>query len=247
MSAAAPKPSMVEGDPPGLDLTALRSYLDRAVPGLVVGRLTGEVLPGGRSNLTYAVTDGTNRWVVRRPPLGHVLATAHDMAREYRVLTALGPTVIPVPETLHLCEDADLIGAPFYLMEYVDGTVYREPSELDALAPERVRALALSILDTLADLHALDPAAIGLGDFGRPDGFNERQVRRWKRQLDGSRGREVPGIDDLHDRLAATVPQIDGAQGRTGTLVHGAGTSQDSPPSAWAVPATIFAAPISTG
>jgi aminoglycoside phosphotransferase (APT) family kinase protein len=203
-------------DPPGLDLTALRSYLDHAAPGLVNGRLTGDLLVGGKSNLTYQVGDGIGRWVVRRPPLGHVLATAHDMAREYRVLCALGPTVIPVPETLLLCEDTDVLGAPFYLMEYVDGTVYREAADLAALPPERVHALAMSIVDTLADLHNLDPAAIGLGDFGRPDGFNERQVRRWKRQLDGSRSRELAGIDELHARLAEAVPPS-GA----GTVVHG--------------------------
>ncbi|MDN5858773.1 MAG: phosphotransferase family protein, partial [Pseudonocardia sp.] len=108
-------------DLPGLDLDRFASWFDRACPGERTGALTGSVIAGGRSNLTYAISDGTRRWVVRRPPLGHVLATAHDMAREYRVITALQPTDVPVPATYGLCEDAEVIGAPFYVMEHVDG------------------------------------------------------------------------------------------------------------------------------
>jgi aminoglycoside phosphotransferase (APT) family kinase protein len=199
-------------DLPGLDLAVLRRYLDEAVPGLVRGELSGEVIAGGRSNLTYAVTDGTDRWVVRRPPLGHVLATAHDMAREYRVLTALFPTGYPVPQTLTLATDPSLMGAPFYVMRFVEGTVHREPESLRGLVP----ALVFDLVDRLADLHAVDPRAVGLGDFGRPDGYNERQVRRWKKQLDLSRSREVPGLDELYERLAAAPPPV-----RQGTIVHG--------------------------
>src|SRR5690242_21634418 len=107
--------------PPGLDLDRLRGLLDHERPGLVNGPLTGRLIEGGRSNLTYAVSDGTGRWVVRRPPLGHVLATAHDMAREFTVIKALHSTPVPVPGTLLLCEDTEVIGSPFYVMEYVDG------------------------------------------------------------------------------------------------------------------------------
>jgi aminoglycoside phosphotransferase (APT) family kinase protein len=195
--------------PRGLDLARLQTYLGSDRP------LTATMFAGGRSNLTYAVTDGTNRWVLRRPPLGHVLPTAHDMSREHKVLAALSTAGFPVPAPVLLCTDPDPIGAPFYLMEHVDGRIYRDVAGLEALGPDAMRTLTLSLVDTLADLHALDPAAIGLADFGRPDGFNERQVRRWKKQLDASNSRAVPGIEELHARLAVDVPNGDG------TVVHG--------------------------
>jgi aminoglycoside phosphotransferase (APT) family kinase protein len=197
---------MSELDPPGLDLARLRGYLDRELPGLAAGPLRAELVEGGRSNLTYIVTDGASRWVVRRPPLGHVLPTAHDMAREHRVITALGPTKVPVPGTLALCTESEVIGAPFYVMEFVPGTPYRNKAEFEKLGTEGVRAVGESVVDTLVDLHAVDPAEVGLTDFGRPAGFMARQMRRWKKQLDASRSRDLPGIDALHDQLAAGVP-----------------------------------------
>ncbi|MFB9683774.1 phosphotransferase family protein [Amycolatopsis plumensis] len=193
-------------NPPGLDLGRLRAHLDAQRPGLVAGELTADVVEGGRSNLTYVVGDGRSRWVVRRPPLGHVLPTAHDMGREFRVISGLRDTAVPVPEALLLCEDADVVGAPFYVMSFVEGTPYRTAGELAKLGEQRTRAMADALVDTLVDLHAVDPAAVGLGDFGRPDGFLERQLRRWKKQLDASRSRDLPGVDELHDRLAAAVP-----------------------------------------
>jgi len=201
---------------PGLDLGRLQSHLDAAAPGLVDGPLTGSLVPGGRSNLTYLLADGARDLVLRRPPLGHVLATAHDMAREYRVMTALAGTPVPVPHTHLLCEDPDVIGAPFYVMERVQGTVYRDPARTATLGADRAHALSLALADTLADLHEVDPAAVGLADFGRPDGYLERQVRRWTKQLASSRSRDVAGIDDLAARLAARVPQSRGA-----AVVHG--------------------------
>ncbi len=193
----------------GLDLDRLRSWLG-------TGELTATMFEGGRSNLTYAVSDGTDRWVLRRPPLGHVLPTAHDMAREHKVLTALSAAGFPVPRPVRLCTDPGVIGAPFYLMEHAGGTIYRSVAALESLGSPALHDLVLSLVDTLADLHALDPAAIGLGDFGRPEGFNERQVRRWKKQLDASRSREVAGIEELHARLAVDIPA-----GGPGTVVHG--------------------------
>jgi aminoglycoside phosphotransferase (APT) family kinase protein len=184
----------------GLDLDRLRAYLDSP------RELTGRMFTAGRSNLTYAVTDGEQRWVLRRPPLGHVLPTAHDMVREHRVLEALSKAGFPAPRPVLLCTDTDVIGAPFYLMEHVDGTVYQNLGDLVALGPAAMRTLALSLVDTLADLHALDPAAIGLADFGRAEGFNERQVHRWRKQLDASRSREIAGIEELHARLAVDIP-----------------------------------------
>ncbi|MEV7732780.1 phosphotransferase family protein [Streptomyces sp. NPDC088921] len=202
--------------PPGLDLDRLRGLLDRERPGLVHGPLTGRLIEGGRSNLTYAVSDGTSKWVVRRPPLGHVLATAHDMKREHRVISALHATDVPVPNPVLLCEDEEVLGSPFYVMEFVEGTPYRTADQLAPLGPERTRAAVLSLVDTLVELHAVDPAEVGLADFGRPEGFLDRQLRRWGKQLDASRNRDLAGIDELHATLGRGLPQSPAA-----TVVHG--------------------------
>ena len=204
------------GDLPGLDLTALRPWLAAAAPSLLDGPLVGELIAGGKSNLTYRVTDGARSVVVRRPPLGHVLATAHDMGREYRVITALQDTAVPVPETYAWCADESVIGAPFYVMSLVDGVPYRTEAELEALGENRTREIGERLVDTLADLHLVDAAAVGLGDFGRPEGFLGRQVRRWGQQLDASHSREVAGIAELRTGLADRIP-ADGP----GTVVHG--------------------------
>jgi aminoglycoside phosphotransferase (APT) family kinase protein len=181
-----------------------------------VGPLRASLLSGGRSNLTYALTDGTTRWVLRRPPLGHVLATAHDMAREYRVMRALAPTPVPVPRMVAEHRDPDLIGAPFYVMELVEGVVYRTADDLGRLDTDGRRRLGHAFVDALAALHVVDPAEVGLADFGRPDGYLTRQVARWTKQLASSRSREVPGFDDLAARLARDVPATQRA-----SIVHG--------------------------
>ncbi|MFF6866176.1 MULTISPECIES: phosphotransferase family protein [Streptomyces] len=202
--------------PPGLDLDRLRALLDRERPGLVAGPLSGRLIEGGRSNLTYAVSDGTAHWVVRRPPLGHVLATAHDMRREHRVISALHPTDVPVPRPVLLCEDKEVLGAPFYVMEFVEGTPYRTAEQLAPLGPGRTRAAVLNLVDTLVGLHAVDPAEVGLADFGRPEGFLDRQLRRWAKQLDASRDRDLAGIDELHATLGRKLPRSPAP-----TVVHG--------------------------
>ncbi|MDL5200611.1 phosphotransferase family protein [Streptomyces sp. ALI-76-A] len=205
--------------PPGLDLDRLRDLLDREQPGLVRGPLTGRLIEGGRSNLTYRVSDGTGQWVVRRPPLGHVLATAHDMRREHRVISALHPTNVPVPGTVLLCEDPDngaAPGASFYVMEFVEGTPYRTAEQLAPLGPARTRDAVLALVDTLVELHAVDPAEVGLDDFGRPEGFLHRQLRRWEKQLDASRNRDLAGIDELHAALGRELPHSPAP-----TVVHG--------------------------
>lgn len=207
---------MSASPPPGLDPEKLRGRLDRDRPGLVDGPLSARLIEGGRSNLTYLVTDGTHDWVVRRPPLGHVLATAHDMKREFRVISALHPTAVPVPEPLLLCEDSEVLGAPFYVMEYVTGTPYRTAEQLSPLGPERTRAALLGLLDTLVELHAVDPAAVGLADFGRPEGFLDRQLRRWGKQLDASRNRDLAGVDELHAALGRSLPHSPAP-----TVIHG--------------------------
>ena len=205
-----------QGSPPGLDLDRLAGFLDRECPGLIEGPLRAEVFDGGKSNITYRVTDGRDQWVVRRPPLGHVLATAHDMMRENRIITALEPTPVPVPRTLALCSDPAVIGAPFYVMELMQGIPYRLCEQLEPLGRERVRAISTRMVEVLADLHAVDPGEVGLGDFGRPEGFLPRQVQRWKKQLDASKSREQPGVDELFDILVSSVPPD-----RAPAIVHG--------------------------
>lgn len=198
---------MTTDHPPGLDPDRLRALLDRERPGLVAGELSGRLIEGGRSNLTYAVTDGRSRWVVRRPPLGHVLATAHDMRREHRVIDALHRgSQVPVPAPVLLCEDEEVLGAPFYVMEFVEGTPYRTAADLAPLGAARTREVILSLVDTLVDLHAVDPASVGLADFGRPEGFLDRQLRRWGKQLDASRSRELAGVGELHAALGKRLP-----------------------------------------
>jgi aminoglycoside phosphotransferase (APT) family kinase protein len=207
-------------DLPGLDLDRFRRWYDAQRPGEIGGELSGQLIAGGKSNLTYEVTDGTSWWIVRRPPLGHVQATAHDMGREYTAMSALADTDVPVPRTYAHCDDPDVLGAPFYVMEKVDGRAYRRAKELDALGPERTGTIAGRLVEVLARLHAVDPDAVGLGEFGRPDGFLERQVRRWGKQLDGSRTREHPDADELHRRLTALVAQVAADPSVVG-VVHG--------------------------
>ncbi len=191
---------------PGLDLAAFRGWYDAQRPGEIAGDLSAQVIAGGKSNLTYELTDGERRWIVRRPPLGHVQATAHDMGREYTAMSALRDTDVPVPTTYAYCAEPDVIGAPFYVMERVEGVAYRSASQLEPLGPKRTAAIVDRMVDVLAALHAVDPAAVGLEEFGRPQGFLERQVRRWGKQLEGSKTAERPRADELHRRLAARVP-----------------------------------------
>jgi aminoglycoside phosphotransferase (APT) family kinase protein len=206
-----------DGSPPGLDVDALTGFLETARPGLIRPPLAAALITGGRSNLTYDVTDaGGRELIVRRPPLGHVLATAHDMAREYRVITALENTAVPVPHAYVLCADPQVTGAPFFVMDKVAGVALRQRAELERLGAERVRRICERMLVTLARLHAIDPVQAGLADFGRTEGYLRRQVSRWRRQLDQSRSRELPGLDELYRRLASAVP----AESRT-ALVHG--------------------------
>ncbi|MFB9313643.1 phosphotransferase family protein [Nocardioides plantarum] len=201
---------------PGFDADAFGRWYDGVRPGELAGPVTATLIAGGKSNLTYSVTDGTSTFVVRRPPLGHVQATAHDMGREYTAMSALAASDVPVPRTLAHCTDDTVLGAPFYVMEKVAGEAYRTAGQLEPLGPDATAHLARSMVEVLARLHAVVPAEVGLGDFGRPAGFLERQVRRWGRQLEGSATRPLPDAEALLARLSGSVPP-DGEPG----IVHG--------------------------
>jgi aminoglycoside phosphotransferase (APT) family kinase protein len=204
------------GDLPGVDLARLTAWLDAEHPGRRAGELSGRVLAGGKSNLTYRITDGTTAWALRRPPLAHVLPTAHDMKREYRVISALTGSEVPVAAAVALCEDVDVLGAPFYLMAYVDGVVLDQPEALGAVTVEQATRSCELLMQTLATLHAVDPAAVGLAEFGRPDGFLARQVKRWHQQWQASETQPRPELAATVERLSATLP----TQSAPG-IVHG--------------------------
>lgn len=192
---------------PGIDYERVSRFFRDHVPGADAGPLRFELLSGGRSNLTYKVSCGDRVWVLRRPPLGHVLPTAHDMVREYRVLTALNGTDVPAPRTVALCEDPTVNEYPFYVMTYVEGVIIGDHiPDGYADAPEQRRALSLALVDALAKLHSVDYQAVGLADFGRPEGYLERQIRRWGEQWERSKTRHLPAIYELQRRLRAAIP-----------------------------------------
>ena len=202
--------------PAGIDPGNVTTWMTGHEPS-VVAPLSFELITGGLSNLTYLVTDATDRrWVLRRPPLGHVLATAHDVGREHRIITALAPTPVPVAPSIGLCTDDAVNGAPFYVMELVDGIVARDTEAGGRLAPGARQRAGAALVEVLAAIHEVDVDAVGLGDLGRREAYVERQLSRWSRQWEATRDGEVPVVDDLHARLAASVP----AQGPA-TIVHG--------------------------
>jgi aminoglycoside phosphotransferase (APT) family kinase protein len=202
--------------PEGIDAGGVTAWFEAHAPG-VVPPLRFSLIAGGRSNFTYTVTDSAGqRFVLRRPPLGPLLPSAHDMGREHRIMTAVAGSPVPVPPVVGLCPDEAVTGAPFYVMDFVDGLILRDPAAA-ATVPERTRlAAAESLVDVLADLHRLDPAAVGLGDLGRQDGYVARLLRRWRGQWEKSKSRELPLIDELADRLAAGIPEAGPAR-----IVHG--------------------------
>jgi aminoglycoside phosphotransferase (APT) family kinase protein len=202
--------------PPLVDEERLRQYLLRRIPGDDVP-LQVERVRGGHSNETFYITRGPGEtWVLRRPPRGPLLPTAHDVLREYRVLKALNATDVPVPRVLLACDDVGVIDAPFYLMERTYGLVIR--SELPPYGSDAAGrgAISRALIDALAALHSVDWRAVGLEDFGKPEGYIERQLRRWSGQLDKSRQRPLPDLDAVTAWLAAHLPLSGPA-----TIVHG--------------------------
>ncbi|MFZ9628244.1 MAG: phosphotransferase family protein [Ilumatobacteraceae bacterium] len=203
-------------DIPGIDIARVTEWLGANVEG-AIAPFTCSLIAGGRSNLTYAVTgaDG-RRFVLRRPPLGHVLATAHDMVREHRIMSAVGMTEVPVPRCLGVCDDDAVNGAPFYVMGFVDGVVLDSPEKGALLGEAQRRTAGFHLVDVLADLHAVDVDAVGLGNLAKREGYVERQVKRWSTQWDQSKTRELPAIDEVARRLGATVPAQQGV-----SIAHG--------------------------
>ena len=200
----------------GIDAPAVTAWFEANVPG-ATGPLRFDLIAGGHSNLTYRVDDAAGHaYVLRRPPLGHVLATAHDMRREHTIISALGPTAVPVAPALGLCTDDSMNGAPFYVMDFVDGRVLRDAAAAEQLSVDARRNAGLSIAQTLAAIHAVDPDDVGLGDLGKKDGYIARQLKRWYGQWEQSKTRELPDIDAVHDALLARIPE----QGLA-AIVHG--------------------------
>ena len=204
----------------GIDLPKVSAWFETNIPGYAPP-LEFELIAGGRSNLTYRGVDGGGRaYVLRRPPTSHVLPTAHDMSREHRIISALGPTPVPVPAALGLCVDPEVNGQPFYVMGCVEGNVVRDEAEAEkTLTPEQRRTAGLDLADVLADLHAVDVDAVGLGDLARREGYVERQLKRWYGQFQQSAamsGRSVPAVDEMHGFLSSRIPE----QGPA-AIVHG--------------------------
>jgi aminoglycoside phosphotransferase (APT) family kinase protein len=202
----------------GIDHQPVSAWLDENIDG-ADGPYEFEFITGGHSNLTYKVTAVNGKGLVlRRPPLGAILASAHDMEREHRIISAVGKTAVPVPDALGLCTDDAVNGAPFYIMNYVEGVVVSD----DEIAAEALpttgerQALSLSVVDVLADLHLSNPDDIGLGELGRKEAYLDRQLKRWAGQWEKSKTRELPEMDRAHELLLEAKPD----QRYTG-IVHG--------------------------
>ena len=202
--------------PPGITYETLVPWFSEHVE--LVKSLSAKVVGHGRSNITYRVEAEDGRaWVLRRPPLSHVQATAHDMGREFRIISALHPIGFPAPKPYALCNDDSVIGAQFYIMEFVDGFIAVDSAEVARRFDEADRKrIGEELVDVLVRLHSYNPEEIGLADFGKPQGYLERQVRRFSDQLEQIRYRETPELDELTRRLKASIPP-----GRKAGIVHG--------------------------
>jgi aminoglycoside phosphotransferase (APT) family kinase protein len=208
------------GELPGIDVTNVVRWLGQHVHDLEPP-LEFALIAAGGSDLTYRLVDNKGtRFILRRPPVGTLLATAHDMAREHRIMAALAGTAVPVPEMLALCQDQSVSGAPFYVMAYVEGRILRDTEDGAAIGGANAARASTSFVDTLAAIHLLEPAAIGLDTLSRPAGYVGRQLRRWFSQYQQTAGDHPnPLVADLHDRFAANLP--DEGPARSGRLVHG--------------------------
>ncbi len=192
-------------DPVGVKVEALVAWLAERVE--LVAPLSVEMIIGGRSNLTYKLTDaaGTS-WVLRRPPTGNVLESAHDVLREQHIMGSLAASAIPVPVVVDACDDRDVIGAPFFVMEFVDGLAIRDVAQAEALSSAVRHDVSRNLMKVMAELHRLDPADVGLDTLSRGQDYVARQLKRWERQFTAITTRSVPLMGEVHQRLLAQVP-----------------------------------------
>jgi aminoglycoside phosphotransferase (APT) family kinase protein len=207
--------SPTTSNPPGLELPALQRYFSAHIADCQ-GPLHASVVHGGRSNLTYRVSDGHTDWIVRRPPLGGLTPSAHDMAREYRVMSALQGSAVAVPRTLAFCPDDSVIGAPFTVVAWVEGRVLRTREDVGGLTPHQLGRCADGLVEQLVLLHSVPYDDVGLGTFGRPEGYLGRQLSRWRGQWDLVATRPLPALQQLHRSLVASLPPESGV-----CVVHG--------------------------
>ena len=209
---------MAESALPGIDADQVGRWLAGHVDGLdqEAGPVTFELVSGGRSNLTYRVTGAAGAaYALRRPPTGGVLSTAHDVSREWRFISAMAPTAVPVPAPVAYCADTAVTGAEFYVMGFVEGLVLADGEAGLALALRARASAAEHLVDVLVALHALDPVEAGLGDMVRKTGYAERQLRRWHAQVHATDQPETPLLDEVHDLLARRIPA------QASGIVHG--------------------------
>jgi aminoglycoside phosphotransferase (APT) family kinase protein len=201
---------------PDLNLVKLNEYLSERIPGFG-GELSAEKFPGGQSNPTFKLTSGGEHYVLRRKPEGELLKSAHAVDREFKVISALENTEVPVPKAYVLCEDESVIGSMFYVMEYKEGRILWDPTLPEASGPQERAAIYDAMNATMAALHNVDIDAVGLTDFGRPGNYFERQVNRWSKQYRASETEKLPAMETLMEWLPANMPADDGVV----SLVHG--------------------------
>ena len=208
-------------DPPGLRLASLSTWMQDNIAGFDASAdLQATLLAGGRSNISYKLTDASGAsWVLRRPPLGHIMPSAHDMGREFRVLSGLNSVSYPTPATRGYCEDESVIGAKFMMMDFVDGRVIESAQTASILSATQAGEISQELVDTLARLHAVDPAAAGLDQLGKPPGYLQRQVKRWGEQWQITKTRELPEIEALHAWLETAIAKV--PESLPTSIVHG--------------------------
>lgn len=200
----------------GINEAPVTEWLAARIPGLEPP-LTFTLIAGGHSNLTYRFVDDRGAaYVLRRPPLGHVLESAHDMGREHRIVAALAGSGVPVAPTYGLCDDVAVNGAPFYVMGFVDGAVLHDAEAAARLAEPERAALGAHVIDVLAALHGIEPDSVGLGDLGRREAYLARQLNRWNKQWLASKTHEIPEMEETARLLEARMPEQKGA-----AIVHG--------------------------
>ncbi|MGI9016693.1 MAG: phosphotransferase family protein [Euzebya sp.] len=198
-----------------LDLPAVTGWLKKHAS--ITAPLQANLISGGRSNLTYRITDAEGRgFVLRRPPLGTLLPGAHDMPREHRIMAALASSPVPVPPVVGLCTDDDVLGAPFYVTGFVDGLIVRTEEEAQALDLTTRQTAAGDLATTLVALHQINPFDSGLAEAGRGSDYLARQLHVWRRQLDAQKARDLPVMDRVHERLSQAIPEQ-----RAIGIVHG--------------------------